>query len=108
MLPAFLKANPNVNVELQEKQNPEIGVLDGQADVGIVSTRMGAPGLRAIHFSTDSLVVVVVPRGHRFAGRKSIAFAESLDEAHVGMRAAPSATSWRRQPRTWSSPCACA
>jgi DNA-binding transcriptional LysR family regulator len=88
VLPAFLKANPKVNVELQERQNPEIalGVLDGQADVGIVSTRMDTPGLRAIHFSTDSLVLIV-PRGHRFARRKSIAFADTLDEAHVGMHA---------------------
>lgn len=88
VLPAFLKAHPKVNVELQEKQNPEIalGVLDGQADVGIVSTRMDTPGLRAIHFSTDCLVLVV-PRGHRFARRKSIAFADTLDEPHVGMHA---------------------
>lgn len=88
VLPAFLKANPKVNVELQEKQNPEIalGVLDGEADVGIVSTRMDTPGLRAIHFSTDSLVLVV-PRGHRLARRKSVAFADTLDEAHVGMHA---------------------
>lgn len=89
VLPAFLKANPKVNVELQERQNPEIalGVLDGAADVGIVSTRMDTPGLRAIHFSTDRLVLVV-PRGHRFARRKSVAFADTLDEAHVGMHAA--------------------
>ncbi|HSW16401.1 MAG TPA: LysR substrate-binding domain-containing protein [Ramlibacter sp.] len=88
VLPAFLKANPKVNVELQERQNPEIalGVLEGRADVGIVSTRIDTPGLRAIHFSTDSLVLVV-PRGHRFARRKSVAFAETLDEAHVGMHA---------------------
>lgn len=88
VLPTFLKAHPNVNIELKEKQNADIalGVLDGLADVGIVSTRMDIPGLRAIHFSTDSLVLVV-PRGHRFARRKSIGFADTLDEAHVGMHA---------------------
>lgn len=88
VLPGFLQANPLVNVELQERQNREIviGVLDGHADVGIVSTRMDAPGLDAIHFSTDNLVLVV-PRKHRFARRKEIAFAETLDEPHVGMHA---------------------
>ena len=88
VLPAFLKAHPKVNVELQERQNPEIalGVLDGQADVGIVSTRMDTPGLRAIHFSTDDLVLVV-PRGHRLARRKSVPFADTLGEPHVGMHA---------------------
>ncbi|MGE0798707.1 MAG: LysR substrate-binding domain-containing protein [Lautropia sp.] len=88
VLPGFLQANPQVNVELQERQNREIvlGVLDGHADVGIVSTRMDAPGLRAIHFSTDDLVLVV-PREHRFASRKVVSFAETLDDAHVGMLA---------------------
>lgn len=88
VLPAFLKANPKVNVELQERQNPQIalGVLDGRADLGIVSTRIDAPGLRAIHFSTDSLVLVV-PKGHRLARRKQVAFAQTLDEAHVSMPA---------------------
>lgn len=88
VLPAFLKANPQVNVEVRERQNPQIAmaVLDGTADVGIVSERMGVPGLRAIHFSTDRLVLVV-PRAHRFARRKSISFADTLDEPHVGMHA---------------------
>jgi DNA-binding transcriptional LysR family regulator len=86
VLPAFLKANPKVNVEIQEKQNAEIalGVLDGRADVGIVSMRLDTPGLRAIHFSTDRLVLVV-PRNHRLARRKRVAFADTLDEPHVGM-----------------------
>lgn len=88
VLPAFLKANPKVNVEVQERQNPQIAmaVLDGTADVGIVSTRMEVPGLRAIHFSTDRLVLVV-PCGHRFARRKRIPFADTLGEPHVGMHA---------------------
>jgi DNA-binding transcriptional LysR family regulator len=88
VLPGFLRANPKVNVELKERQNPEIalGVLDGSADVGIVSTRMDTPGVRAIHFSTDRLVLVV-PRGHRLAKRKTVLFADTLDEPHVGMHA---------------------
>lgn len=42
------------------------------------------PGQRAIHFATDRLVLLV-PRGHRFAKRKAIAFADTLDEDFVGM-----------------------
>ncbi|MES3000044.1 MAG: LysR family transcriptional regulator [Pseudomonadota bacterium] len=86
VLPGFLRANPNVNVELKERQNPDIalGVLDGSADVGIVSMRMDMPGVRAIHFATDRLLLVV-PRGHRFARRKTIPFADTLDEPHIGM-----------------------
>ena len=87
ILPTFLKANPKVNVDLQEKPNAEIarGVLDGRADLGIVAGQVDTLGLRAIHFSTDRLVLVV-PRGHRFARRKRMAFAETLDEDAVGMQ----------------------
>lgn len=87
ILPTFLKANPKVNVDLQEKPNADIarGVLDGRADLGIVAGQVDTLGLRAIHFSTDRLVLVV-PRGHRFARRKRMAFAETLDEDAVGMQ----------------------
>lgn len=86
VLPGFLKAHPQVNVELQELANADIalGVRDGRADLGIVAGKVDTLGLRAIHFSTDRLVLVV-PRGHRFARRKSIPFADTLDEDHVGM-----------------------
>jgi DNA-binding transcriptional LysR family regulator len=86
MLPAFLAANPRVNVDLQEKPNAEIarGVLDGRADIGIVAGAIDQLGLQAIHFSTDRLVLVT-PRAHRFAKRKRIAFADTLVEDMVGM-----------------------
>ena len=86
VLPAFLANNPRVNVDLQEKPNAEIarGVLDGRADIGIVAGTIDLLGLQAIHFSTDRLVLVTA-RGHRFARRKRIAFAETLDEDMVGM-----------------------
>lgn len=87
ILPGFLAANPRVNVDLQEKPNPDIarGVLDGRADIGIVAGPVDTLGLQAIHFSTDRLVLVT-PRQHRFARRRRIAFAETLDEDAVGMQ----------------------
>ena len=86
VLPAFLKAHPKLNVELQEKSYAEItlGVLERRADLGILSGTVNTLGLRGIHFSTDRLVLVV-PKGHRLARRKSVAFADTLDEDHVGM-----------------------
>jgi len=86
ILPAFLTANPRVNIDLQERPNADIarGVVEGRADLGIVSGSVDAFGLRAIHFCTDRLVLVV-PRNHRFARRKRVAFAETLDEDAVGM-----------------------
>lgn len=86
VLPGFLRANPKVNVELQEKPNAEValGVLDGRADLGIVAGKVDTLGLRSIHFSTDRLVLVT-SRKHRFAKRRRISFAETLDEDAIGM-----------------------
>jgi DNA-binding transcriptional LysR family regulator len=87
ILPGFLSANPKINIDLQEKPNAEIarGVLDGRADIGIVAGKVDTLGLEAIHFSTDRLVLATA-RNHRFARRKKIAFAETLDEDAVGMQ----------------------
>ncbi len=86
ILPAFLSANPRINIDLQEKPNAEIarGVADGRADLGIVAGQVDRLGLQSIHFSTDRLVLVTSQR-HRLARRKRIAFAEMLDEDAVGM-----------------------
>lgn len=90
LLPAFLAAHPRVNVDLQEKPNGEIarGVQQALADVGIMSAHgeVSLPGLQAIHFSTDQLVLVL-PRGHRWARRRAMAFGDTLGEDHVGMHA---------------------
>ncbi len=87
ILPGFLSNNPRVNVDLQEKPNAEIarGVLDGRADIGIVAGKVDTLGLRAIHFSTDRLMLVT-SREHRFVQHKTIAFADTLDEDAVGMQ----------------------
>ena len=87
ILPGFLARHPRINVELQEKPNALIarGVLDGRADIGIVAGRVDTLGLEAIHFSTDRLVLVT-SRRHRFARRRRIAFADTLDEDAVGMQ----------------------
>ena len=87
ILPGFLASHPKINIDLQEKPNADIarGVLDGRADIGIVAGQVDTLGLQAIHFSTDRLVLVTA-KNHRFARRKKIAFAETLDEDAVGMQ----------------------
>lgn len=86
LLPAFLAAHPHTNVDLQERPNAAIarGVRDGLADLGIAAGPMDVLGLHATHFSTDRLVLAA-PRGHRFARRRRITFAETLAEDAVGM-----------------------
>ncbi|MEJ8826014.1 LysR substrate-binding domain-containing protein [Variovorax humicola] len=87
ILPGFLMRHPRINIDLQEKPNALIsrGVLDGRADIGIVAGSVDTLGLQAIHFSTDKLMLVT-SRKHRFARRKRIAFAETLDEDAIGMQ----------------------
>ncbi len=87
ILPGFLSDNPRVNVDLQEKPNAEIprGVRDGRADIGIVAGQVDTLDLRAIHFSTDRLVLVT-SRRHPLARRRRVSFVETLDQDAVGMQ----------------------
>ena len=98
ILPGFLTDNPRINIDLQEKPNPEIarGVLDGRADIGIVAGKVDTLGLEAIHFSTDRLVLATA-QGHPFAKRKKISFAETLDEDQVGMQSGSTLQSFLAQ-----------
>lgn len=87
ILPGFLSRHPRVNIDLQEKPNPQIarGVRDGRADFGIVSSMVDTLGLRALHFSTDRLVLAT-SRNHPFAQLSHIAFAQTLGEDAVAMQ----------------------
>ena len=86
VLPEFLNLHARINVDLQEKPNADIakGVLEGRADLGVVSGDVDTRGLAAIHFSTDRLVLLV-PAGHALAAHDEVAFAQTLGEDHVGM-----------------------
>ena len=86
ILASFLATHPDVDIDLQERLNADIAraVRDGTTDLGIVAGFVETEGLDVVHFSTDRLVLVV-PRHHRLARRKRIAFVDTLDEDHVGM-----------------------
>lgn len=86
LLARFLGARPGVTVDLQERLTQDIvrGILDGSADLGIVSGEVATEGLEAIHFSTDRLVLAT-PADHPLGGRRSLAFAETLRFEHIGL-----------------------
>lgn len=65
ILGKFLSERPLTSIELQERPNPDIlrAVLDGSADIGVLTGRIDAEGVQVIPFSKDGLVVVA-PRGH--------------------------------------------
>ncbi|MBV9654689.1 MAG: LysR family transcriptional regulator [Acetobacteraceae bacterium] len=85
-LAAFLGANPNVDVDLNERPSPEVAraVASGEAEVGIAAGHADLSGLEVMPFRTDRLVLVA-PRGHVLADRRRIRFAEALGSAFVGL-----------------------
>jgi molybdate transport repressor ModE-like protein len=86
VLAAFLAANPNVDVDLDERPSPEVAraVAEGEAEVGIAADHVDLSGLGARPFRTDRLMLIAPP-GHALAGRGRIAFAEALGSEFVGL-----------------------
>jgi DNA-binding transcriptional LysR family regulator len=86
LLAPWLAEHPNVDVELEDRSSQAIvdAVAGGLADAGIVADWASAGALEVLPFRTDRLVLVV-PRGHALARRRSIAFAETLGADFVGL-----------------------
>ena len=85
-LGAFLAAHPHVDVELEERASQDIvqAVAAGRAEVGLVADTVELGELETFSFQVDRLVVVMTP-GHRLATRRTMSFAEVLDEPFVGL-----------------------
>ena len=85
-LSAFLAANPNVSVDLEERLSDEIVglIAEGVGDLGIVAGTVDAGELTTYPFRTDRFVAVVA-KNHPLAGRDKISFAEVLDYDIVGL-----------------------
>lgn len=87
-LETFLSRYPGVKVALEERTGKAVvlAVADGSADLGVVSSQTPRPGLTAMPYHSDRLMIGV-PVDHPLARRKSIRFAEALDYAFVGPHA---------------------
>jgi DNA-binding transcriptional LysR family regulator len=85
-LQAFLGAQPNIRVDLEERPSGGVvaGVEEGAADLGICAGGTDTRSLRACRYRSDRLVLVL-PAGHPLADRAAIALAETLDHDHVGL-----------------------
>lgn len=83
-LARFLRVNPEVTVTQQRCSSREVveAVAEDRADIGIGAYEGDYPGIEFLDYERDDLVLVV-SRDHPFAARKSIAFAECLDENFV-------------------------
>lgn len=86
VLARFMAERHAVTVDLQERLTRDIirGVLDGSADLGIVSGPITADGLEVIHFSTDKLVLVT-PIDHPLTKKRGVTFEDSLEYDHVSL-----------------------
>jgi DNA-binding transcriptional LysR family regulator len=90
-LARFLDENQGIKVSLEERLSGEIveAVRSGKADLGVFADNVPALGIERRLYRKDELVLLV-PRMHKFAGRESIQFAETLDEEYVGLNAGSS------------------
>ncbi|OLU30615.1 LysR family transcriptional regulator [Pseudomonas sp. PA27(2017)] len=87
-LAPWLAERPRLRIELKERTSVDIVriVASGLAEAGIVSSAVSAEGLH-LHLqpvARDHLVLVAAPH-HALADRRSLAFAEVLGEAFVGL-----------------------
>lgn len=87
VLGRYLKTHPDVNVDLKERLSHDIVrlVSEGKTDIGIVAGTVRTENLEVIPYRDDRLALVV-PVGHALAGRRSIAFAETLHLSYVGLQ----------------------
>ncbi|MBV9825290.1 MAG: LysR family transcriptional regulator [Alphaproteobacteria bacterium] len=85
-LNAFLDAHHGIDIDLEERQSPEIVrlVTDDIADIGIIADFIDVAGLEVFPFAMDRLVVITPPR-HRLGRRRRFAFRELLEEDFVGL-----------------------
>lgn len=82
----WLAAHPRLHVDLKERSSVDIvaAILSGQVEAGIASDAVEAPRLQRRPLAQDPLVLIV-PRQHRLAGRRSADFTEVLNEPFVGL-----------------------
>lgn len=86
VLAPWLAAHPTIALAVEERPSPEIvrDVMAGRAEIGLAADTVDLGALECFPFAADRLVLVV-PRRHRFARMRRIAFAAAADEPFVGL-----------------------
>ena len=88
LLAEYAQLRPDVQVELEEQVSQQVvaTVRDGRADIGVYVVGPDTKGLEVRDFRSDQLVLIL-PAGHRLAGRGALAFADTLDEHWISLNA---------------------
>ncbi|HEY4066370.1 MAG TPA: LysR substrate-binding domain-containing protein [Burkholderiaceae bacterium] len=86
VLQTYLRAHPDVNIDLRERLSFDIvrAVGEGKIDIGIVSGFERTETLQVIPYRRDRLVLVVPP-GHALAREPAVMFSDSLAFDHIGL-----------------------
>lgn len=86
LLSRFIQRWPEVELLLEECRSPDgaRALREQRADVAILAGNLSLEGLTVAPFRSDRLVLVLPP-GHRLAGRSQAAFAEILADRFIGL-----------------------
>lgn len=87
VLPAFLIAHPQVDIDLEELPSPAIleALASGAADLGIASVGADVGSLEQRPFRVDRLVLIAPPRWEGLPGVRSAGLEEVAGERFVGL-----------------------
>jgi DNA-binding transcriptional LysR family regulator len=86
LIAKYSRAHPEIQVDLEERVSEHVvlALRERRADVGVFVEGTNAEGLDAKVFRFDELVLIF-PLRHAFAGKKPIAFADTLDEPWISL-----------------------
>ncbi len=85
-LAAFLRDNPDINVDVEERESTDIAtaVASGRADLGFAAEHALPDTIERFVFGEDRLTLVAARRGP-FAGRRQLDFVETAGHDFVGL-----------------------
>lgn len=86
LIAKYSKAHPEIQVDLEERVSEHVvlALRERRADIGVFVEGTNAEGLDAKVFRFDELVLIF-PQRHALAGKKPIAFADTLDEPWISL-----------------------
>lgn len=88
LLAGYAQLRPEVQVDVEEQVSGQVvaAVREGRADLGVFVAGPDLRGLEVRDFRADELVLIL-PAGHRLAGRSAVAFVDTLDEPWISLNA---------------------
>lgn len=86
VLAAYLVAHPDISINVEERESPEIGqaIASGAADIGLAVAHVVPDSIEQFAFCDDRLVLVV-PGGDALAGRRQLDFRDVTARDFVGL-----------------------